>query len=448
MPIYDCKTHCRTAQTAFGMVEHGGSEERPCLAYVKDYLAAISDAGVFRVDVEQAAIEPYSFLCTFRPGTKLYHFSPQDFTGIYDTKIHRGSFYTTSFEYANFLGWTELSVPGNLSDPTRAVILEYAPPKDRFLFVNSRVYTGTLLTDAKAHGVEDAKSYPDNEFSQKRNYAVHAKIFCNSLTNYGVNDLAGVIQGTHVTKSKLASMLDRLLAQGLRDPGCWKQREANFNILCKAIRGVRADTLRKEWACAFPKEALGDLDQRCLAQHEELYWNVHYILPRKKHCFFTPDMIRLQRINYRRNMANLSLLRPSTKSAKMTRLAINRLEAYQGALVALCRENHSGCQYCFDYRTYGPIITTEKMLGIPHPSTAKACLTALKLPLEELRTVADSLIAALGRMCESSDYSGPFTHFKLLIQESSNRCLSVEDIKTLRSLAAKLREYITKAVKS
>ncbi|HEX8704354.1 MAG TPA: hypothetical protein VF815_36315 [Myxococcaceae bacterium] len=379
-------------------------ESHPSLTDAKNYLEAIADAGRFRIDAfDRQKHLAYTFLCKFRAGTSFFHGSKLDFTNNGAVQILRGSFFTTWLEYAQFLLWTTFSAANNTDDPHNAVVLEYQAPNNvDFFYVNSRLFMNQLLTNTKGrHNVADNANYADNVFPANRNYGVHSKIFCKSTANYGVAGMGGVIQGVSATNMDMAGVLSPLLGNNTR--------QQDFLQLCTAVGGQRERSLRAGFDAAW-KAQLNTLDRRVLAEFEEIYWNDRQN-PTNQHT-----------------LPNLPPL-----------AALNRQDEYRNYLAALLNSDQPGHQYCFDYRTYGPLLTTNDERGVPVNSSPLPCLTALCRSRAELHQMSDNLLDCLRDNCTTGIKQTLYTRVRRLVTDSSARALTTNEIDVLRETAFRLR---------
>lgn len=450
MPPVDCPTHCGPTRVQLGLQAppppsglvgrisgyFGQPPRFPLLADIKRYLTAIANAGRFFIDAPgQVPQLGYTFVCQFRPGTRLFHGTTTDFTDLDRRRVFRGAFYTSWLAYARFLLWKTLSAAGNQDAPASAVILEYDAPAGDLLFVNSRLYTGQLIADARdRHGIADAHTYLDNQFSQARNFAQHAKIFCNSAVNYGVTTLVGAIQGIGATDLEVGGMLEPFLAAGPRPATDLPQRQRNFRLLCQDIGGPRGAALQVSWSRAVPH--LIATNQATLAQFEELYWNDRP-LPRRHRALHIAPEVAPRRPPLRRTGSHPDLRVAAPLAAAGRAGPLDRLAEYRSALLELARGDHPGHQYCFDYRTYGPLVTTADGHGNPNPISARSCLTALYRTRQQLGAQCDTILDRLhDDHCRNNGYRrGLYVALRALVDQSSLRALTGPEIEDVRRAA-------------
>lgn len=451
----DCPTYCGPAKTQFGLQPppppstwagriagyFGQPDAFPLLADLKNYLSAVEDAGHFRVDAAGHGVPlAYTFLCTYRPGTTLYHGTPNDFTNLGRVRVLRGGFYTSSLAYARFLLWKTLSAPQNQDNPRNAVILEYGAPAGSVLFVNNRLYTGQMIASAGGtHGVVNAGTYPNGDFSAAQNFAQHAKIFCNSAVNYGVANLVGAIQGIGATDLEVGGMLEPFLVVGPLTPDNLAQRQRNFRALCAAIGGLRGVAIEQNWARAVPHLVV--TNRATLAQFDELYWNDRPNPARRQLLYTAPAGAPPGRA-LRRTGSSPDLRGPPLGGAAPPAPNIDRLAEYGASFLALVRGDTPGYQYCFDYRTYGPMITTPDAYGNPSPVTVRACLTPLRRPRLELNALADTILDRLNAHCQQGIKKNLYVSFRNRVDQSSHRALTHVEIDDLRRYARLLNAQL------
>ncbi len=421
MPPQDCTTYCDNdkkchglyppstpnilatfASTAFSTITFNYFDY-PSEAEVRNYLKAIADAGRIRIEAFQRDERlSYTFLCRFRAGTTFFHGTLQDFTNGGLVQIYRGAFYTTWIEYANFLLWVTLrGQTTNPTDPRLAVVLEYQPPAGEFLYVNSRDFTGNMLTSAQGHhGVAANGGHPDTEFPGSRNYAAHAKIFCNSVANYGVPNLEGVIQVVTVDSTSLHTTFAPIVAT------------TGLGPFCTRVGGTRGTNLQQGFASVAGPVNIND--RRILTEFEEVYWNAR------------PNPTG------QRPLPNLPPL-PN---------AINRDQQYEDRLVALLQTDYPGTQYTFDYRTYGALAPVRNEHGLLTMASPRACLTALCRSRADLNTMCDNMLEYLRKRFANTSSQGAYANLRQLVAASSNGPLTPTQISTVRLCASALLQAL------
>jgi hypothetical protein len=113
--------------------------------------------------------------------------------------------------------------------------------------------------------------------------------------------------------------------------------------------------------------------------------------------------------------------------------------------VTLLQCTQPGYQYCFDYRTYGPVAFTTTEKGRPEFSSAHACATAFCRTRDELNKQTDNILARLQQECEKGIKTKKLIYEKVrpLIDASSKRALTADEIDSLRSGATQLRQFLS-----
>ncbi|MFY0579489.1 hypothetical protein ACN28S_39215 [Cystobacter fuscus] len=246
-----------------------------------------------------------------------------------------------------------------------------------------------------------------------------------------------------VNTMEMQGLLDPLLGRGVLAADNLGQRQRNFRDLCAEIGGSRGTDLQVNFAGATP-HTLGNVSPTPIAEFEELYWNNRPV-PGVTHRLYgeaddTPPPQPVAPVRLRRTNSSPGL--SSAPLARANRTEPDRLAEFRASLVALLRTDHPGHQYCFDYLTYGPLLTTNDENGNPNPISARACLTPLRRTRADLHSLSDTLLTRLEKECGSGTKKYYFTNLKRLVVQSSAGPLSPQDIDSLRTCARSLRDLL------